>query len=535
MPEQTICYATFMKYQIDDFILDAKARTLSDINQQQNVRPKTLAVLLYLAQRSGNIISKQELLAVIWDDVNVDDGVIFQSIREIRQLFSNAKIIQNHPRKGYEFTTSLEPVADHSDKIDHTASQLITNSESKKTSKIATMLKQRKYFPVLIILLLTIVSAFVYIENISEPNQLNSKHSNKDIHPIYRQNIVVMPIKNKVPYGEHEWVYLGAMEQLIAKLTALPDAIYVHQGSYIPRLMHMAGINRDFSSADVNKIFVVSGASLIIEAELYGNVADYKLIYKFHLANDVKQGAILGKSVNDTLSTLAEKIATFIQQPLQRNADLPMKEFNDALFAEAIINYEADWQTSISFFQSYLALNPTSTIAAIYLSKLYLWNGRVEQAEKLILTTEQFIEKSVLETAEIHLIKAKIAVSKQHWKIAEQQFMLATNTLENQNEWFLQANIAEARGLSYLKQKLLTESAQAFNAALTFYQIIDSPIGINATQLHLANILFQQGKNQQASKLYRQTKNDIEKTKLEFLYGMLSEYSAKFQRYNISD
>lgn len=535
MPEQTICYAAFMKYQIDDFILDAKARTLSDINQQQNVRPKTLAVLLYLAQRSGNIISKQELLAVIWDDVNVDDGVIFQSIREIRQLFSNAKIIQNHPRKGYEFTTSLEPVAEHSDKIDQTASQLVTNSESKKTSKIATMLKQRKYFPVLIILLLTIVSAFVYIENISEPNQLNSKHSNKDIHPKYRQNIVVMPIKNKVPYGEHEWVYLGAMEQLIAKLTALPDAIYVHQGSYIPRLMHMAGISRDFSSAEVNKIFVVSGASLIIEAELYGNVADYKLIYKFHLANDVKQGAILGKSVNDTLSTLAEKIAAFIQQPLQRNTDLPMKEFNDALFAEAIINYEADWQTSISFFESYLALNPTSTIAAIYLSKLYLWNDRVEQAEKLILTTEKFIEKSVLETAEIHLIKAKIAVSKQHWKIAERQFLLAKNTLKSQNEWFLQANIAEARGLSYLKQKLLTESAQAFNAALTFYQIIDSPIGINATQLHLANVLFQQGKNQQASKLYRQTKNDIEKTKLEFLYGMLSEYSAKFQRYNINE
>ncbi len=535
MPEQTICYAAFMKYQIDDFILDAKARTLSDINQQQNVRPKTLAVLLYLAQRSGNIISKQELLAVIWDDVNVDDGVIFQSIREIRQLFSNAKIIQNHPRKGYEFTTSLEPVAEHSDKIDQTASQLVTNSESKKTSKIATMLKQRKYFPVLIILLLTIVSAFVYIENISEPNQLNSKHSNKDIHPKYRQNIVVMPIKNKVPYGEHEWVYLGAMEQLIAKLTALPDAIYVHQGSYIPRLMHMAGISRDFSSAEVNKIFVVSGASLIIEAELYGNVADYKLIYKFHLANDVKQGAILGKSVNDTLSTLAEKIAAFIQQPLQRNTDLPMKEFNDALFAEAIINYEADWQTSISFFESYLALNPTSTIAAIYLSKLYLWNDRVELAEKLILTTEKFIEKSVLETAEIHLIKAKIAVSKQHWKIAERQFLLATNTLESQNEWFLQANIAEAQGLSYLKQKLLTESAQAFNAALTFYQIIDSPIGINATQLHLANVLFQQGKNQQASKLYRHTKNDIEKTKLEFLYGMLSEYSAKFQRYNINE
>ncbi len=70
-----------MKYQVDTFVLDVQARTLSADDSCQNIRPKTLEVLLYLANRTGDIISKQELLDCIWDDVNVDDGVIFQSIR----------------------------------------------------------------------------------------------------------------------------------------------------------------------------------------------------------------------------------------------------------------------------------------------------------------------------------------------------------------------------------------------------------------------------------------------------------------------
>jgi len=51
-----------MKYQIDKFVLNVQTRTLSAKGSCQNIRPKTLEVLLYLAQRAGQIISKQELL-----------------------------------------------------------------------------------------------------------------------------------------------------------------------------------------------------------------------------------------------------------------------------------------------------------------------------------------------------------------------------------------------------------------------------------------------------------------------------------------
>ncbi|WOH36324.1 winged helix-turn-helix domain-containing protein [Thalassotalea fonticola] len=488
-----------MKYQIGTFILDTQARTLTDKDSCQSIRPKTLALLLYLTERSGQIVSKQELLDRVWDDVNVDDGVIFQSVREIRKLFSSPNILQNHPRKGYEFTEELRCL-------------------SKDTEYRPIILSWLKYI-LPVALLVLILSQVVTLD------------SDKSIDINYAQSIVVLPVKNRVPYAQNDWVYLGAMEQLIANLKGLPSSIFVYQGTYIPRLMHIAGLDREFTSADVSKVFNVSGASLIIETEIHGNVYDYKLVYKFHLVNDMKQGVILDSSINGALGTLSERVAAFINHPLQRSDNVPMKEFSDALFAEAMISYESDWQTSISFFESYLALNPNSVIALIYLSKLYLWNERVEQASQQIEKASKLDRENPQQAAHIDLIKGRIAANKRDWSQAMPLYQQAAKKLEKNSDWFLKANIAEAQGLAFLEQSLLEQSAQAFDLALSFYQITQSQIGINSTQLHLANVYFLQGKIEIATATYLQAKQNIQRIKLEFLYSMLDDYEGKFDKY----
>ncbi|KGJ98096.1 winged helix-turn-helix domain-containing protein [Thalassotalea sp. ND16A] len=496
-----------MKYQIAPFILDTQARTLSDKNSCQQIRPKTLALLLYVIDRAGQIISKQELLDRVWDDVNVDDGVVFQSVREIRQLFSNPNILQNHPRKGYEFTAQVRPV-------------------SEDNKQRAAMLSVLKYFLPAAVLLLVLW-------------QLLPPDSNETLDVHYGQSIVVLPVKSRVPYAQNEWIYLGAMEQLIAKLQGLPSSVFVYQGTYIPRLMHIAGLDREFNSGDVNKVFTVSGATLIVETEIHGNVYDYKLVYKFHLANDIKQGVILDTSINGALASLAKKVAAFINHPLQSSENVPMKEFSDALFAEAMISYESDWQTSISFFESYLALNPDSVIALIYLSKLYLWNDRAEQASELIKKAAKLNGEDLQQAAHIDLIKGRIAANQKNWPQAMPFYQQAAQQLEQhsshskQSDWFLKASIAQAQGLAYLEQNLLSQSAQAFNLALSFYQITQSQIGINSTLLHLANVLYQQGNIEQGMNTYLQAKQNIERIKLDFLYSMLAEYEKKFANYHV--
>ena len=490
-------YNVLMKYQIDGFTLDTKERTLANQANCQHIRPKTLALLLHLAERAGQVISKQELLEAVWDDVNVDDGVIFQSVREVRQLFSNQSIIQNHPRKGYEFTAQVKAL------------------DQDKTSNPSA--QKNFWLPVTLLLLLISLVAILY------------PSPNKEVR--FEHSILVLPIKNRIPYGENDWIYLGAMEQMIAKLQGLPSSILVYQGIQVPRLMHMAGLEREFASSDVAKVFNVTGASLIVETEIHGNASDYKLVYKFHVSNDVKQGVILDTSINNALTTLSAKLAEFIQHPLQRNEDLPKNEFSNALFAQAMISYESDWQTSISFFESYLALNPESVTAMIYLSKLYIWSDRLAQASQLMDRASQLVNGKVQELAHISLIKGRIATKQKDWQRANHLYQEAADILEQDPDWFLKASIAEAQGLAFLEQDLLDASSKALESALAHYQVIQTPIGINSTRLHLANTLFKKGDTETGQDLFQLAKKDIQNTRLEFLYSMLTDYESQFASY----
>lgn len=489
-----------MKYHVDTFVLDVQARTLSADDNCQNIRPKTLEVLLYLANRAGNIISKQELLDCIWDDVNVDDGVIFQSIREIRKLFGHAEIILNFPRKGYQFTSKLEPIND---------------SQQDKLNGLATPSVLKYYIAAILFCCLILSTTFFLNEDTVQVN--------------FEQSILVLPIKNSIPYGENDWIYLGAMEQLIAKLKGFPKSIFIYQGNYIPHLMYTAGLDRQFSSNDVAKIFNVSGATLIVEAEILGYVSDYKLVYKFHAVNDVKQGVILDTSINAALVTLSIKLADFINQPLKKSKYKPINEFNDALFAEAMISYESDWHTSISFFESYLSLNPDSIIATIYLSKLYLWNNQIEKAADLLDKSANILIEDPLEVANIQLLKGRISAKKLDFSQALQLYKQVASITDKHQDWFLKASVAEEQGLVYLTQKKLNKSLEAFTSALSAYQIIQSQIGINSTRLRLAEVLFLQGNIEQANENYTKAKGSIKSIKLEFLYSMLEQYKIKFE------
>jgi len=491
-----------MKYHVDTFVLDVQARTLSADNNCQNIRPKTLEVLLYLANRAGDIISKQELLDCIWDDVNVDDGVIFQSIREIRKLFGHSEIILNFPRKGYQFTAQLEP---------------INHNQQDKLNGLATPSVLKYYIAAIFLLCLTLLTILFSNEDTVEVN--------------FDQSILVLPIKNSIPYGENDWIYLGAMEQLIAKLKGFPDSVFIYQGTYIPHLLYTAGLDRKFSSNDVAKIFNVSGATLIVEAEILGYVSDYKLVYKFHVENDVKQGVILDTSINTALVTLSKKLADFINKPLKKSEYKPINEFNDALFAEAMISYESDWHTSISFFESYLSLNPDSVIAMIYLSKLYLWDNQIGKASDLLDKSANILIEDPLEVANIQLLKGRVSAKKQNFIQALQFYKQVANISDKHQDWFLKASVAEEQGFVYLKQKRLNKSLEAYTNALSAYQIIQSQIGINSTRLHLAEVLFLQGNIEQAKENYTKAKVSIKSIKLEFLYSMLEQYKIKLENH----
>jgi Predicted ATPase len=82
------------------------------------VRPKAFAVLHYLIGRSGQLVTKEELLNSIWSDTFVSDAVLKVTIRQLREALDDdpkaPRYIETAHRRGYRFigqlSSSAEPI-----------------------------------------------------------------------------------------------------------------------------------------------------------------------------------------------------------------------------------------------------------------------------------------------------------------------------------------------------------------------------------------------------------------------------------------
>jgi len=84
-----------------------QAKRLWRGNQQVGVRPRPLAVLRYLAERPGQVITGEELLKRLWPGIYVTKTVLRVCVRELRQALREdsaiPRFIETVGRQGYRF------------------------------------------------------------------------------------------------------------------------------------------------------------------------------------------------------------------------------------------------------------------------------------------------------------------------------------------------------------------------------------------------------------------------------------------------
>lgn len=95
------------------FLLDRRAGLVRRGDIALNLRPKTFAVLVHLAERPGELVTKRALLDAIWPGVAVTEDVVRQSVGELREAFgegrASPRFIATVPRRGYRFVAQLAP------------------------------------------------------------------------------------------------------------------------------------------------------------------------------------------------------------------------------------------------------------------------------------------------------------------------------------------------------------------------------------------------------------------------------------------
>jgi DNA-binding winged helix-turn-helix (wHTH) protein len=98
------------QYRFGDFALDLESGFLRRNGEPIELRPKPFELLVYLVERNGRLVSKDELIDSIWPGVAVTDNSLAQSIAELRRLLgdSGRDMIRTVPRRGYVFATPVE-------------------------------------------------------------------------------------------------------------------------------------------------------------------------------------------------------------------------------------------------------------------------------------------------------------------------------------------------------------------------------------------------------------------------------------------
>src|SRR5262250_156111 len=93
--------------------LDLRAGRLWRDDQPMALRPKAWALLCYLAERPGILVTKDELHAAVWGDIVVSDDTLTRTLGELRQTLGDdaqtPRIIETVHRRGFRFIAQLEP------------------------------------------------------------------------------------------------------------------------------------------------------------------------------------------------------------------------------------------------------------------------------------------------------------------------------------------------------------------------------------------------------------------------------------------
>src|ERR1700760_2444593 len=93
------------------FTLDSSNQCLWQNGSQIALPPKPFAVLRYLAENPGRLITHDELLDALWPDTFVQPQVLRTYMLELRKLLGDdarqPRFIQSIPKRGYCFVAAV--------------------------------------------------------------------------------------------------------------------------------------------------------------------------------------------------------------------------------------------------------------------------------------------------------------------------------------------------------------------------------------------------------------------------------------------
>ena len=204
--------------RIADWLVEPTINRLSRNGNSVRLEPKTMDVLMYLAERPGKLVTRRELEEAVWADMIVSYDALTGAIQKLRKAFNDdprhPSVIETLPKKGYRLVAPVQSPGAGPGQPAPTAIQSTTR-QWQATKPV--------WLPAITLVAIT-AAAIAWYAWIELPGQETAALASPN-------SIAVLPFDNLSRSPAQEYFSDGMTDELITSLAKYPDLLVIARDS----------------------------------------------------------------------------------------------------------------------------------------------------------------------------------------------------------------------------------------------------------------------------------------------------------------
>jgi TolB-like protein/DNA-binding winged helix-turn-helix (wHTH) protein len=230
-------------FRIGDWEVYPQQNLLKRPDQTRALEPKVMDVLVFLADRQGEVVSRQQILDAVWYVVVVGDETLSRAVSVLRTDLGddqkNPRYLKTISKRGYRFIAEVLPLASEgSEEVDSVSEPLDSATPQYASGFIAHYFKSRTVVAIISVLLLTLgyhaydilvlapARELAMLENSAGLGRTQALMESESEH-----SIAVLPFVNMSDDASNDYFSDGVSAELLNLLAQIPELRVISRSS----------------------------------------------------------------------------------------------------------------------------------------------------------------------------------------------------------------------------------------------------------------------------------------------------------------
>ena len=356
-------------FRLGEWLICPLLNTVQKDGKAVRLEHKFMQVLVCLASRPGEVISKDELIRTVWADTFVTDDVLTRAVSELRRILADdAKqphIIETVSKNGYRLIARVERTQDSS-------------SATGQEVKVNLFAGGRRKVLVATTVALVAIAIIVAVSLVRKPPRIQAMGP---------QPIAVLPLQNASAAKDLDFLRLGLADDIATTLSFYPSLSirpFAATSKYAGPDVDLQKAARELRVADlITGHFLVAGENVEVTLEAV-NAADNRVLWRTTLRGTTRdltevQEQISGRVQHGLIPALGVSTSSGASSNVSHNAEayefyLRAMSHDDAPNSQASSS-SSENNTAIQLLQRAVALDPGYASAWAALGHFYYYES----------------------------------------------------------------------------------------------------------------------------------------------------------------